>query len=237
MSAPVNFLREYFKDTDGSVCLCVYRNRDSKQPHGEIDRLCTRHPIEIEKFIAEHDLPEREGGIYFAGATLKPGATQRNGESCHQFPSIFADVDDKNHELSRDLALSLLEQAELPPSVIVNSGHGLQAHWLLSEPSDDAGRIVAAREKIQALTASDKVHDAPRVMRLPGTHNSKNGQWLEAKIVSNRPEYRYALETLEDWLNRATTIIPRKVAEPKPEQQHNGATASPIRHQRHRPHS
>src|SRR5215472_17334476 len=86
----------------------------------------------------------------------------------------------------------------------------MQAHWLLSEPSDDAVRIVTARKKIQELTASDAVHDAPRIMRLPGTHKSNCGDWLEAKIVSHHPERRYSLEALQDWLDRQSVIIPRK---------------------------
>src|SRR5262249_50372725 len=172
--------------------------------------ICTRDLKAIENFIGKYDLKERENGIYFAAATLKPGVESRLADNCHQFPSIFADIDDKNHELPRAAVLDRLKRLESPPTLIVDSGHGLQAHWLLSEPSDDAVRIVTARKKIQELTASDAVHDAPRIMRLPGTHNSKCGDWLEAKIVSHHPERRYSLEALQDWLDRQGVIISRK---------------------------
>src|SRR5215468_1636158 len=79
-------------------------------------------------------------------------------------------VDDANHEFSRDKARDLLEQAEYPPTLIVDSGHGLQAYWLLTEPCTDADRIEKARKAIQNITASDNVADAARVMRLVGSH-------------------------------------------------------------------
>jgi hypothetical protein len=213
-----DFVREYFGGTEGQVYICAIRNADSKLPRGEIDKVCTRDLKAIENFVGKCDLKERENGIYFAAATLKPGAQSRQADNCHQFPSIFADIDDKNHDLSRGAILERLKQVESPPTLIIDSGHGLQAHWLLSEPSEDSGRIVAARKKIQELTASDAVHDAPRIMRLPGTHNSKCGDWLEAKIVSHHPERRYSLEALQDWLDRQGVIISRKQTErPQPE--------------------
>jgi putative DNA primase/helicase len=221
-----DFVREYFGGTEGQVYICAIRNADSKLPRGEIDKICTRDLKAIESFIGKYDLKERENGIYFAAATLKPGAESRQSNNCHQFPSIFADIDDKNHDLSRAAVLQRLQQVESPPTLIVDSGHGLQAHWLLSEPSDDADRIVAARKKIQELTASDAVHDAPRIMRLPGTHNSKCGDWLEAKIVSHHPERRYSLEALQDWLDRQRVIISHKRNErPQPERPHTNGYA------------
>src|SRR5215472_14208772 len=99
----------------------------------------------------------------------------------------------------------------------------MQAHWLLSEPSDDAVRIVAARKKIQELTASDAVHDAPRIMRLPGTHNSKCGDGLEAKIVSkivsHPPAPRSSPAAFPGWIARPRALIPRQQGErPQSEQ-------------------
>jgi hypothetical protein len=75
---------------------------------------------------------------------------------------------------------ALFEQAEYPPTLIVDSGHGLQPYWLLTEPCSDANRIEQARKAIQSITASDNVADSARVMRLVESHNSKqgNGEWL-----------------------------------------------------------
>ena len=214
-----DFLREYFRGTEGAVFVCSYRNPDSKLPKGELGKIVTRDPGAVSKFVVSRDKPEHENGIYFSTATYKPDVISRVSENCLQFVSLFADVDDKNHELKRDVVLALLENAESPPTLIVSSGHGLQPYWLLTEPVDDRKRVEAARKKLNALTASDAVHDAARIMRLVGSHNSKFGDWCEVEVVSYRPEYRYTLEALEDWLDRAKVIVPRKH---EPEQQTNG---------------
>ena len=217
------FLREYFRDTKGPLYLTVLRNGKSKLlPEGELANLLTRMPDDVVKFLADHDRPEKECGIYYCTATLKDGSTRRKEADCRQFISLFADTDDKNHTLTRDQASEALEAMESPPTLIVDSGHGLQPHWLLSEPCEDAARIIAARKKLQQLVASDEVHNASRVMRLPGSHNSKEGDWIAVQVVSQHPERRYTLEALEEWLDTAPVAIPSKPKE-KPKATGNGA--------------
>src|SRR6516165_7046229 len=226
MAVGDDFLPELFRGTKGLIYFCALRNSKSKLPPGEIAHIITRDLDKIEGFRDKWDQPEHECGIYFHTATLKVGADRRIKGNCRQFSSLFSDVDDANHEMSRDMARALLEQAEYPPTLIVDSGHGLQPYWLLTAPCNDAGRIEKARKAIQSITASDNVADAARVMRLVGSHNSKkgNGEWLGVEIISYARECRYRLEDLERWLERAP-IIPRK---PKPEEkpkQKNNDTA------------
>jgi hypothetical protein len=218
MAVGDDFLPELFRGTEGLIYFCALRNSKSKLPPGEVAHIVTRDLDKIEGFRDKWDRPEHECGIYYHAATLKVGADRRIKTNCRQFSALFSDTDDANHELSRDMALALLEQAECPPTLIVDSGHGLQPYWLLVEPCGDAGRIERARKAIQSITASDNVADAARVMRLVGSHNCKrgNGEWLSVEIVSHNPEARYRLEDLEHWLERAPVIIPRK-PEQKPE--------------------
>jgi hypothetical protein len=210
-----DFLRDYFRDTEGNVYLAAIRNPKSKMGAGEIDKLLTRERDEVARFVTTYDKPECDCAIYYCTATLRDGHVKRDAAGCRQFPSLFADCDDNNHDLDRDRVVELLEGLECPPTMIVNSGHGLQPHWLLDEPSENAERIVAARKKLQALVASDAVHDAPRFMRLPGSHNSKRGDWLPVEIVVQHAERRYALEHLEEWLDTAEVVITRKPAPAK----------------------
>jgi hypothetical protein len=219
MAVGDDFLPELFRGTKGLIYFCALRNSRSKLPPGEIAHIITRDLDKIEGFRDKWDRPEHECGIYFHTATLKVGADRRIKGNCRQFSALFSDTDDANHELSRDMARALLEQAEYPPTLIVDSGHGLQPYWLLVEPCNDAGRIEKARKAIQNITASDSVADAARVMRLVGSHNCKkgNGEWLNVEIISLNPERRYRLDDLERWLERAPVIIPRKPEEQKPE--------------------
>jgi AAA domain len=209
-AASAAFLRDYFRGTEGRIYLAAIRNPKSKMGAGEVDKLLTREPGEVARFVAAYDRPECDCAIYYCTATLRDGHAKRDAAGCRQFPSLFADCDDANHELDRDRVVALLQGLECPPTMIVDSGHGLQPHWLLDEPSENAERIVAARKKLQGLVASDAVHDAPRFMRLPGSHNSKRGDWLPVKIVAKHPERRYALEALEQWLDTAEIAIARR---------------------------
>jgi hypothetical protein len=204
------FLRDYFRGTEGRIYLAAIRNPKSELHPGEIDKLLTRDPGEVARFVAAYDRPECDCAIYYCTATLRDGHAKRDAAGCRQFSSLFADCDDANHELDRGRIVALLEGLECPPTMIVDSGHGLQPHWLLDEPSENAERIVAARKKLQALVASDAVHDAPRFMRLPGSHNSKRGDWLPVQLVEHHPERRYALEVLEEWLDTAAVAIARR---------------------------
>src|SRR6516164_3786692 len=214
-----DFLPALFRGTKGLIYFCALRNSKSTLPPGEVAHIITRAVRDIENFRDKWDRPEHECGIYFHAATLKYGATRRIKTNCRQFSALFSDTDDANHELSRDMVRALLEQAEYPPTLIVDSGHGLQPYWLLTAPCNDAARIEKARKAIQSVTASDNVADAARVMRLVGSHNSKkgNGEWLTVEIVSRNLEHRYYLKDLEHWLKRAPVIIPRKPEEKKPE--------------------
>jgi hypothetical protein len=213
MISAADFLREYFHSTKGQVYLGAIRNAKSALSSGEIAHIRTRKSTEVNKFVSSYNKPENECAIYFCTATIQDGHTTRDAGDCWQFPSLFADCDDHNHDLDRARVIELLEGAECPPTLIINSGHGLQPHWLLNEPSEDADRIIAARKKLQAILASDAVHDAPRFMRLVGTHNSKNGDWLPVEVASHHSERRYTLKEMEEWLDTAEVIIPRKVKE------------------------
>ena len=45
-------------------------------------------------------------------------------------------------------------------------------------------------------------------MRLPGSHNSKGGDWLDVTNLVTR-DNRYSLEKLEAWLASATVLLRR----------------------------
>ena len=207
------FIREYFAGTQGNYFIGCFRNADSKLPRGQVATLLTKVPSKIDSFIAKHDKPETQTAIYYCSSSLRPGHARRTIDDCWEFVSLFADVDDKNHDLSWGQVIAALEALPCPPSLIVNSGHGFAPHWLFTAPSDDAARVEALRKKLQAILASDAVHDAPRLMRLPGTHNSKFGDWLDVEVV-RRSDRRYSLDELENWLATAGVAIPKR-AQPK----------------------
>lgn len=103
-----------------------------------------------------------------------------------------------------DHALALVERVVVP-TIVVNSGYGLHAWWLLDEPwifanSYDRGLAAQAAHQWQALHDAiayyqgwtvDHTHDLARVLRLPGTCNTKGGLSAPVTVLdATGPRYR-----------------------------------------------
>ncbi|MBP7571598.1 MAG: hypothetical protein KBA95_16180 [Acidobacteria bacterium] len=92
---------------------------------------------------------------------------------------LYGDYDAKDYGGEMATALARIGEVPLPPSVIVNTGGGYQAYWLLAEPfliADEASRRRAAEAQsrwVMAHGADPSVKDLARVLRVPGTRNYK----------------------------------------------------------------
>ena len=92
---------------------------------------------------------------------------------------LWADVDAKDFQEEpewqdgKDEALDAILKFPVTPSAIVDSGHGFHLYWRLFDPVDTADAVEANRAIAKWLGA-DKCFDAPRILRVPGTHNHKD---------------------------------------------------------------
>jgi len=114
-------------------------------------------------------------------------------------------------------AKSLVMGHGCDPTILVNSGHGLQAWWLFKEPwlFDKAEELERAKELSFRLhswiksRATDKgwtidsVFDLARVMRVPGTWNCKNGKKVQARILEFDDSRRWEPSDLDGFLPQA----------------------------------
>jgi hypothetical protein len=113
----------------------------------------------------------------FFGAGTRHDATSGTLENCVELPALFGDFDFKDHP-EQDVRKALAE-FPLPPSIIVNSGGGLHAYWLLNEPFDL--RIEPDRQRARNLLRRLAIYlhadlnsaEPARVLRVPGTRNFK----------------------------------------------------------------
>lgn len=94
-------------------------------------------------------------------------------------------------------AIAALEAFPLTPSMIVRSGSGENAHayWFLSEPVDLDG-VERLNKRIAVTLGGDKVHDAARILRVPGTLNHKHEPPTEVVLVTSS-DTRYAVAEIE----------------------------------------
>ncbi|MBN8590623.1 MAG: hypothetical protein J0M33_02650 [Anaerolineae bacterium] len=129
-------------------------------------------------------------GAYVAVGLRRPGLTrwQRGGLSdAVALPALFADIDDDSNAVQQRLFASTLT-----PSLIVHSGGGYHAYWLLDQPTTDlplAGRIL---EGLAAHYGGDRLSPATS-LRLPGTYNTKPGRDGALCHVVHRTDCHYRL--------------------------------------------
>ncbi len=107
---------------------------------------------------------------------------------------------------------AILAQCGVAPSMLVHSGNGYHAYWLLKEPwvfASSEERAHGARlarawhQRVVDAAASlgfklENLGDLARVLRVPGSFNRKNRDApVECRIVRHRVELRYDREDFE----------------------------------------
>jgi len=85
----------------------------------------------------------------------------------------------------------------LPPTAIVWSGHGWHLYWRLSDWCFKASRIEKVNEALQHALNADACHNIDRVMRLPGTINTKDEKNpVLCRLTEEHPGRVYTLKSL-----------------------------------------
>jgi len=86
---------------------------------------------------------------------------------------LWADVDAKGRTQSG--CFVALGKITVPPAIIVDSGHGYHAYWLLDNGGVPWEQARLAMKGIAFVVGGDAVYDKARVLRVPGTKNWKVG--------------------------------------------------------------
>lgn len=119
---------------------------------------------------------------WMVNPAMRPLAKKAKKEDVKEAVAIWVDIDPKkgeDPEAARADAIARLEEGKHapPPSIVIDSGGGVQAFWLLDEPLYIGGNIPAAEEferyhqQLETDFKGDSCHNLDRVMRLPGTIN------------------------------------------------------------------
>lgn len=146
------------------------------------------------------------------------------------FNALYTDLDfyKKPYNLTQKQAREEIERMIefneiLKPSLIINSGRGLQLIWLMDYMSNTAGYRklwnlmqdeIALRFK--HLNSDDNARSTSQIFRLVGTHSSRNGELITYEHLADR----YSITTLKEYLlpnidelkqKKPRVIKPRKV--------------------------
>ena len=145
------------------------------------------------------------------------------------FPGHFIDIDiagpahrKGNLPESLEEALAIVDKFPLKPSIILNSGHGIQAWWLFTEPwlfdskaereqaQDECRRFNYTFKKLSGDREIDSVFDLSRVLRIPGTINAKREPHVPVEIIEIN-DIRYSLFDFDQHMVK-TDELPAKPA-------------------------
>lgn len=233
-----DFLKQLFATADsGFVELFYLLPPEAKRPHG-MPRSLTRYaPLPLNRPIPDPipDVAKHNGlgyGVYFGttASTRKIEPVQRTTETGYPYLTyprrkasdvdtlhfLWCDIDDISVEAAIERLTSFVS-GHVIPTLIVRSGGGVHAYWTLQTPIhlDDDSRV----EVKKLLTAiarryqgDTKCADLARVMRLPGTVNTKPGRdGARCEVIKNY------VDAVPYHLMRSAyrAYMPREVAAPK----------------------
>lgn len=173
---------------------------------------------------AHYGMSRAESSDVYFGVGLISGSPAGRGkrDDVAGIGALWADIDVHSsvHTSDRlpcnlDEARELLVQLPLYPSVVVSSGHGLHAYWLLHEPwifenaddRDQAAQLAKAWHGLVCDAAARKgwslenLGDLTRVLRLPGTINHRDPHSLErVELIEAVYQRRYEISDFEEYL-------------------------------------
>ncbi len=221
MSLAVDFLTLLYAGAEHAVEFRVFPNDSDGKA---LDRRFTRDSEIVLDICKRYD--GGEVGIYFGVATRLNGSHSGKREDLAELTCLWTDIDTYKIGITKDDAVAALWQCLLPPSVIVDSGGGIHAYWLLKEPLDvrytpEVGKrdevkdtIDGTLKQLAGVFAGDtNTCDITRVLRLPATHNTKTGELRRVAILA-RNDNRYELSDIQDMLDIQRPLIARPAPEP-----------------------
>jgi P4 family phage/plasmid primase-like protien len=175
-------------------------------------------------------------GVGLRGTRLARGRGE--ADDVITLPALYVDIDlahpvhkAANLPDTEEEARQLLTAIGVPPSLLLHSGHGLQAYWLLRElwqlaSADERQQAAQMNERLQATIRHaalfdgwhvDGTADLARVLRLPGTFNRKDPTDVKAvRLIEADPTRRYNPSDFEPFLIDVDTGTPRPVAAQEP---------------------
>jgi hypothetical protein len=215
--SPGEFLAEFFAASTGSIYVCSLPN---ERGGGRPAEVCGRGDgTRLDELVCEH-WDRNDRGTFFCVNTLTPKQSRRAKETVHEIVCLHADIDLDKVDAGRDEIEKKLSQLSLPPSYVISSGHGYHVYWLLHEAVEVGlpvvGQVEALLRQLANHVGGDPaVCEISRLMRLPGSRNTKNNGSIAVQIIVARPN-RYDLGDLQDWLDHAGPFIQRRSCSPEP---------------------
>ena len=142
---------------------------------------------------------------YMVNPAMRPLSKKATKEDVLEAVAIWVDIDPKKGEdpaAARADAIARLMNYRVPPSIVIDSGGGVQAIWLLDEPFPIDGKVPIAEDfelfnlHLEIAFGGDSCHNVDRILRLPGTINLPNAKKRKAGRV---PRLAAVIDERSSW--------------------------------------
>jgi hypothetical protein len=143
---------------------------------------------------------ENNAGVFVG---VLPRKDKSSGMASNVLPGhvVWVDIDFKDFTGGEAEARGGLLGFPIKPSMVVSSGHGLHAYWLLRELTSSEELSGISRRLAKALGA-DHAFDPSRILRLPGTYNRKDAERpIPVEIEVLDPDRTYNPSEIEEALD------------------------------------
>lgn len=194
------FLTALFPHLEAGECIELRAKLDS----GIMDQKFFSTPVDLVEYAKS--LMKTADLWYGPGVRSRQSGTDADVSVIH---ALWADVDAKCFATGEiEEAWQLVTSLQYPPSIIINSGHGLQCYWVLDTPAKDNDltkavdtmRGIAALLSVQLPRRLDSVHNPSRILRLPNSYNHKDNPPVPTSVIFFEPSKTYSLEDLTVWV-------------------------------------
>lgn len=205
MAAQIAFLSQVLALTEHPLYACSLPNKRGDRP-GE-RHVLSRDAAVIQKFCEKWD---REGrGLFYCVSPIQAGKP-RLKENVAEVVMLHADVDGKSVVPDLEAVESILRSLRLPPTRLHRSGNGLHAIWLLKEPAAVEEAEPVLKELRRILSGDAMVTHAAALLRMPGSHNTKDGAWKEVTVAKDRGK-KYSLAEVREWAASSGVLVEPKL--------------------------
>lgn len=164
-----------FETTEKNIYLSSLPNVDGDPSEPPERHVVTRDLAVVTGFVQKWDRAGR--GVFFCVGTVS--GPRRIKEAIVETPAYHSDIDFKSVDADEVTVRQALRNARYRPSMLVRSGGGLHAYWRFKEPmatQPQRERIEASlRQLADAFGGDLQCCEVSRLMRLPGTSNTKYG--------------------------------------------------------------
>ena len=135
-----------------------------------------------------------EGWNIYAGVLPRTRMGARGNAETLPAAILWADID---HVTPEEADARLGASGLPPPSVKINTGHGVQCYWLLTGKRPPSELRPLVRDIALWLESDTSVQNEERVLRLPGFTNHKP-PIADATLLDCRPDIRYDFDAIRE---------------------------------------